>query len=512
MSHSLYAKLHRYFGARRSGAERLGDAALKAQQFGGALPTRPLQISDQERRGLASITKVIVVGAGFSGLAAAWLCKTLGIPVTILEARNRIGGRVYSLPDFTSGRIIEGGAELIGLNHLVWLHFAQWAGLALSVLTEEDLFAGAGLESPIWIDGSRLTPEEANKLYLEMTAVFARITEDAKDINDSAPWLSPRARELDSISIAQVLDDWQIAGKLRKVIELQFGNDNAVPTKAQSYLSLLALVKGGALSGDPGAFWTETEIFRCASGNEALAKYIYRYVGHKEFHLESPVIKIVIHEASVEVVTGGKVLAGSHVVLAVPPPVWPAVEPSIPPGLIMGAGPAIKYLTNVKDRFWIRRNLAPSGASDHLGMIWEGTDNQTLAEGQGLELSIFAGGPSAQMALNAPNPEEYFLVRIDQMYKGYGKQATGSNRFMKWPEEKWTKTGYSCPAPGQVCSIAPFLNRLYKQRLAFAGEHVSPNFYGYMEGALRSGLLSVVRLAKLTSLMDDITSSPSQQN
>ncbi|WP_370129666.1 FAD-dependent oxidoreductase [Bradyrhizobium ottawaense] len=52
-----------------------------------------------------------------------------------------------------------------------------------------------------------------------------------------------------------------------------------------------------------------------------------------------------------------------------------------------------------------------------------------------------------------------------------------------WPTERWTRAGYSCPAPGEVTRIGPFLNRPFHGRLVFAGEHCCLPFFGYMEGA-----------------------------
>jgi monoamine oxidase len=60
--------------------------------------------------------------------------------------------------------------------------------------------------------------------------------------------------------------------------------------------------------------------------------------------------------------------------------------------------------------------------------------------------------------------------------------------FVPWPLEKWTGGGYSCPAPGEVCRVGPNLDRPLARRLYFAGEHTCLPFFGYMEGALQSGL------------------------
>src|SRR6201999_573784 len=57
-------------------------------------------------------TRVAVVGAGFAGLAAADAPRARGAEVTVLEARDRVGGRVWSVP-FGDGAVVERGAEFV---------------------------------------------------------------------------------------------------------------------------------------------------------------------------------------------------------------------------------------------------------------------------------------------------------------------------------------------------------------------------------------------------------------
>ena len=81
--------------------------------------------------------RVIVVGAGFSGLAAAYELVSAGIDVQVVEARNRVGGRVLSFRDFVPGKVVEGGAELIGSNHVLWQAYAKRFGLTMNPMGEE---------------------------------------------------------------------------------------------------------------------------------------------------------------------------------------------------------------------------------------------------------------------------------------------------------------------------------------------------------------------------------------
>ena len=94
---------------------------------------------------------MIVVGAGFSGLAAAFELKSAGYDVLVLEARNRVGGRVITFRDFVPGKHVEGGGELVGSNHPTWVAYADRFKLSFLDVTEEEDF-----DSPMVFGGKPL--------------------------------------------------------------------------------------------------------------------------------------------------------------------------------------------------------------------------------------------------------------------------------------------------------------------------------------------------------------------
>jgi hypothetical protein len=154
---------------------------------------------------------------------------------------------------------------------------------------------------------------------------------------------------------------------------------------------------------------------------------------------------------------------------------------------LMGMGPAVKFFSDLKGRFWIKEGAAPSGGSLTLGQVWEGTENQTRAGKQGIVLSVFAGPTvtDQQGRRRVPTPDE-FKKELRLLYPGY---ATNLNKthFRDWTNEAFIKTGYASPRKGQIFTIGKKLSEPFRGRMFFAGEHTHMAFFGYMEGALRSG-------------------------
>jgi len=456
---------------------------------------------------------VVVIGAGFAGLTAAWRLSQLGFTVTVFEASDRLGGRVRSISGHGLG-MIEGGGELIGANHPSWLHFANRFDLGLSLVTTDGALDQFRLHSPLILHGKPVPPGKQERLYNELYGLFARLNRHAARLNPRKPWLHPRARDWDSISVAQWLNRQKGFGRLcREAFRTQLENDQNVSLKKQSYLGLLAAVKGGAMRnlrtnpGEPSEYWTETEVFRCEGGNESLAEALAQRIvanrGH--IHTNAPVKSIAQKRDSAKITWQDpesgekKSRKADWVVLAIPPSAWrkglvPKKVAKNGKHILMGR--AVKYLARVKDRFWLQSSLAPSATSDRLGDVWEGTDNQNLPLRVGAELSVFAGAAAARRSAAATNPDKYFGRRLETIYAGFRGKFVGG-KFMNWPENRWIRAGYSCPGVGQITAVRDFFYKPHG-RLVFAGEHTCLAYFGYMEGALESGLHAARQIHRRT--------------
>jgi monoamine oxidase len=84
----------------------------------------------------------------------------------------------------------------------------------------------------------------------------------------------------------------------------------------------------------------------------------------------------------------------------------------------------------------------------------------------------------------APDIHAYFDYEIQREFPSYGRHMAFP---ILWPNEPQTGAGYSCPRVGEVCGVLQHVQGLIDDHIALAGEHISPGFFGYMEGALWSG-------------------------
>ena len=479
---NLYAQLHRRYG-KQDGLTRREMIQRSLAAAGGLL------ISDRIAFPLpqGKAGRIVVIGAGFSGLAAAYELTRAGYDVTVVEARNRVGGRVISFSDIVPGKNVEGGGELIGSNHPAWVGYAKQFKLDFLDVGEEDL------EFPIVLNGKRLTSDESEALWEEMEKAFAGIYADAAKVEADRPWTAAGAEALDRRTLASWIDGIDASPLCKTALHTMMTADNGVVTDWQSYLGNLAMVKGGGLE----RYWTESEVYRCRGGNQQLAARLVAAIGAAKVLTRTPVRSIDLTDQGARVALAtGKTLEADRVILTAPPPTWNriAIDPALPASLMPQMGTNVKFLIGLNGPFWRRAEIAPDLLSDGpANMTWHATDGQ---KGAGDALVAFSGGPSAEICRDwGARRVESYLTELGKVYKGIRAAYTGKSRFMDWPGDAWSKASYSFPGPGQVTSQGP---SLYDGigRLHFAGEYSSYAFMGFMEGALHSGAAVAKRIAE----------------
>ncbi|MBL8990790.1 MAG: FAD-dependent oxidoreductase [Phycisphaerae bacterium] len=462
---------------------KAGAAAGAAMLLSGA---RAWGVGARPGRRLAA-GRVLVIGGGLAGLTAAYELRSEQIDVTVLEATGRLGGRVVTMNDLVPGKVVEGGGELIGSNHPLWLAYAERFGLTMAGLDVDE--EGS---TPVVIEGRRLSEDELERVYGEMAGAFMGLNAPAFPIDAEKPWAAERAGELDARSMADWLAQQEISELARKVIRADLTSTNGVTLERQSYLGFLAMLKGHGL----GRFWIETEVYRCRQGNQHLAFKLADALGRERVKVGSAVVKVERTASGVKATTrAGDVHEADELVLAIPPSTWDSIEwlPALPEA-VRGAdgthrvqmGTNLKYLVQLKEAFWKKDKTGPHAQSDGpIGAVWDMTAGQA---GEGEAVACFSGGPRARAIADMESRDvaPMYAAELKKLLPGIeGSVLRG--RLMNWPKMPWARCGYAFPAPGEVTAVGPALHA-GAERLTFAGEHACYGFVGYMEGALQSGL------------------------
>lgn len=483
----LHALLAKRFRRRVDPAERRAFLQQSIAAAAALLLTERFAGADTSPGGTGG-RRVVVIGAGLAGLACAHeLHSSRTAEVTLLEARQRAGGRVLTERDFIEDANIEWGGELIGSNHPIWQAYAKQFGLTMRDVTEDE-----ALHSPIELGGKVLAEEEANEIWEAMEALEEFLIDAARPIPRDAPWQAADADKLDARSVASFLDPAAAPPLVKRAFLAMLSADNAVSADRQSTLGLLAAIKGAGLD----KYWSESEVFRCEQGNDALATKLRKALPEGMLRTGARVAAVIQEGGGVRVeLADGLTVEADEAVLAVPPSVWGRIrfEPALPEGLAPQMGVALKHFSKVKSAFWEQDGRAPTAITDGLiGWTWDGTDNQPEAKEKCL--TVFAGGDGAEAirAKRGAERTEALADALERLHPGYGANLIAA-RTMDWPGDPMTAAGYSFPAPGEVTTVIRRLQQPF-ERLHFAGEHTSVQFAGYMEGALQSGAAVAARL------------------
>src|SRR4029079_13313254 len=281
MRRSLYGRLRSRFGPPINAVTR--REFLKGSAAAGAalLLSGPRVLA---QRAQPSGKKIVIIGAGLAGLTAGNELRAAGYDVILLEARDRVRGRVVSFNNFVPGRWIEGGGELIGSNHPLWAAYAKKFGLELLEVPHNSA------DWPVVIDGKLLSDSEAEPLWDGLDDILASIGDDDGPVLDDTPGDTPHATPLALRTIPDKVMSVDVPEIAKKAIIADFVSETGVASERQSYLALLAAVKGGSME----KYWTETEVFHCKGGNQQLAQKLVAEIGAERILLNMPASKVTI--------------------------------------------------------------------------------------------------------------------------------------------------------------------------------------------------------------------------
>jgi monoamine oxidase len=443
--------------------------------------------------------KVAVIGAGLSGLAAAYELNGLGYDVRVFEARSRVGGRVESLTDFAANKTVEGGGELIGSNHALWNSYRVKFGLEFSDVKEYK-------SSPYRLRNRTLSYDESSKLMDELDHELKALSDLAETLIDAyEPWSNPNSQSLDKMTLSEWVQGRKCSKLCKDAIELMMAADNGIPADEQSLLGILAMVKGGGLD----RYWTDSELYRCKNGNQRLAEAFREALDRERtnVHCGTPIRKLVRRDGGIALLNGDQreLALVDDVILAVPPSVWNKIDISEFPVLRekLSKPPAmghnVKALMRISSRFWEDYGSSPTLSQDGpVDLTWETTEADKAKD---FVMVAFSGAADADKCISWSDADrrERYIKALSAVYPRLD-ETLDAFEFKDWPTTEWSLASYYFPRPGEVLEWGPFWKTGFEGWLHFAGEHTCYAFVGYMEGALASGY----RLARRLAIRDNV--------
>jgi len=408
----------------------------------------------------------VVIGAGLAGLRCAERLLAEGLDVVVLEARDRVGGRVWS-HRFEDGQTCERGAEFIDGNHTEVLALADEVGLTLT-----ERAVGADAQATLIDAGGRVVPMH----------LHASLAEDWPRWEAGLAALQP-TDEFERASLADLIASLGMSAISRLVIGREIRTEFMLPPEAVSQRFAAEV----ASRHQPD----QRKRHRVVGGNDQLAMGLARRLGDR-VRLTTPV-RSIDAEAGAVALLDGSTLQAAAVVAAVPLPVLSRLWPALPPALgSVGYGVGGTISVQFRRRIWLDYSRNATVHSDRSwGHLWESTDGQPGDPGVlTSRLSSYDG--AGLVAL--PEAPDRLVSEIDRIFPG-AKGLAGDRVVTDWTNDPYSLGTAACFAPGHWNAAQPELHTPHG-RLWLAGEHAD-GYAGSMEGALRSGarVAASIRLA-----------------
>jgi monoamine oxidase len=444
---------------------------------GGALSTRSVD--------------VVVVGAGFAGLAAAHAVKAAGRSVLLLEARDRVGGRTLTIALPDGGWVDEGG-QWVGAGHDRFYHWIKETGHTTYPSPDVGDWLVYGPADTQYHRVNDASPPLPGMDVVD--AVKARLQAMADSLDPAAPWLHPEARRWDGITLAQWLAEQVTHDRIRAFLVGDMSYACASPEQISllSFLSLLRACESfEKLNGVEGAAQQD----RIVGGVQPVAEAMARQLGDDIVLRKQPVRRVRWNADGATVETDTMAVQAGHVIFAGPPTLMGAIEfvPSLPTARAKitqhwPQGLVIKVGMVYERPFWRDQGLS-GGSLDYSSWVSETADSSAPPEHSPMGvLTGFLYTDQALEAMQRPAPERRQRI-LREVAARFGEAALKPVRVieMNWSTQVWTRGCYGgYLAPGATWAFKSAVRDAVGP-LHWAGTETSPVWPTFIEGAIRSG-------------------------
>ncbi|WYZ43367.1 hypothetical protein EsH8_VI_001066 [Colletotrichum jinshuiense] len=438
----------------------------------------------------ASKYDCVIIGAGYSGLAAARLLKDSGKKVIVLEARDRVGGRAETIP-LDNGDYWDVGASFLGDQQDLMYGLAKEFNVPLFAPSKKGrmILAYRGKARRYGGIIPALRPWEA----IDMGIFVSRFEKLCETVNLEEPWETPNAEELDRVTVYEWLkrQAWTQATIDRG--NLAFEATIGQNTSCISMLHAIFFFKGivSLTSGLGSKNGAQQHLIK--GGGQFLAEKLREYLGEGVVHLEEPVRGISYTESVATIQTAKGTYRSRRIISAIPPPHVLKIEfePRLPVEKVtllqnMPMGAYMKVFATYKTPFWRDRGLTGESTNPHgfLSLTYDATP----PSGYPAKLTGFIAGTKAREFISFSEDQRRH-VALAGFAAAFGQEALDPIDFFfhTMMEEDWALgCPMATPAPGMWTLLGEWL-RKPTGAIHWAGTETSTKHYGYMEGAVFAG-------------------------
>lgn len=440
---------------------------------------------------------VAVVGAGASGLTAARGLVAEGLDVIVLEARDRVGGRLWTRQ--VDGFTIELGGQWISPEQTTLLEMIDELGL--------ETFSRHREGDNIHVDRSgtvsRFTDDfpVGERTRAEIATLVATMDDLAHEIDAEAPWAHPRAAELDSISWRDWLSSQTHDETARELVSIFIAD--GMLTKPSHAISLLqALLMAASAGGFTNLVDDESLLDqRVVGGLQLVPLRIAGQLGGR-VRLSQPVRHVAWSDDDVVVTTDSTAVDAKAVVVAVPPSVYATIafEPALPGGVLqmhqhLSMGLVIKVQAGYDRPFWRSRGLSGTAFGPHLA-LHEAYDNTGPDDRGGLLVGFVSDAKAdAMLELDAEARRSHLL---DCLATYFGPEALDPAVYAEseWADEEWTRGAYA--ASFDLGGLSRYGSRLREPvgPIHWSTSDLAGAGYQHVDGAIRIGRQTAVAVAE----------------
>lgn len=448
--------------------------------------------------GAEGVFDVVVVGAGLAGLSAARALHEAGASVKVLEARDRVGGRVLSHP-LESGSVVDLGAQWLGPGQDRMLALAKELGLT----TFPQRHSG---DKVLWLDGKRSSykgeiPSLPLLGLLDLDRAIKKLEALCQKVPLDAPQLAPEAAAWDSMTVETWLRDSVFTESARTLMRIGVEAIFSAEPAELSFLHFLWVLHSGGGLMKLTAIREGAQETRVLEGCQSFATGLLARLGAERVRLGAPVHRIDQEgqgdEAGVTLHHTDGTTRGRYGILALPPPLAGRIEyrPQLPARRDqltqrMPMGSVCKLIVVYKNPFWLDRGQSGEAVCDEgpVRMVFDDSPRAGSGDEHGA-LVCFALGDGLR-ALREHDTETRKAQVLAALVRLFGPEAGQPIQFIEkdWSQEAYSRGCYfALMPPGTLTQLGAAL-RAPIGRLHFAGTETAERWSGYMEGAVESGL------------------------